>query len=168
MLELRTAEEIEFILNSAEEAGIRIEFVGALPLWEAMPSARHQDAVRNIDRSITSEIAMYTVVNAYVSFPDGSLKRPDISIFGERPKERDTAIKTVPLAVVEVLSPGFETKDLQIGPSFYLSQGVEDIVVFDPRTNTAHHFTRAGTTRQSAPARLELGMGCQLDLPMMD
>ena len=36
--------------------------------------------------------------------------------------------------MVEVVSRGYEAKDLEIGPRFCLSQGVKDVVVFDPYT----------------------------------
>jgi hypothetical protein len=49
-------------------------------------------------------------------YPDGSLKRPDISIFCHEPEEQDDAISLVPEAMIEVVSRGYEAKDLEIGP----------------------------------------------------
>lgn len=62
------------------------------------------------------------------------MKRPDISLFCREPDEQDEAIRLVPEAVIEVVSAGYEAKDLEIGPRFYLTQGVKDIIVFDPHT----------------------------------
>ena len=59
-----------------------------------------------------------------MQFSDGSLKRPDISIFCREPDEQDDAVTLVPEAVIEVVSKGYEAKDLQIAPDFYLSRGV--------------------------------------------
>jgi Uma2 family endonuclease len=113
-------------------------------------------------------LALACLLDVYVLFADGSLKRPDISLFCHRPAERDTAFTSVPKAVIEVLSPGFEAKDLQFGPAFYLSQGVLDVLVFDPLTNTAYHFTSGGVERRSSPTTVHFAMGCRVDLPLMD
>ena len=56
-----------------------------------------------------------------IHFPDGSFKRPDISIFCREPDEEDEAITLVPTAVVEVISVDYEVKDTTIGPQFYLA-----------------------------------------------
>jgi hypothetical protein len=72
----------------AEELGIRLEMVGGLPIWEPHPVWKHQKHVDRIRSSISrieadKDVSNCTCVHAadvYVSFPDGSLKRPDISI----------------------------------------------------------------------------------------
>lgn len=71
-------------------------------------------------------------------------------------------LKVVPEAVVEILSPRGEKKDLQVGPRFYLSQGVKDVVVVDPEGNVAHHFTRNGERRLERPATIRLECGCEM------
>ena len=100
-----------------------------------------------------------------MQFPAG-LKRPDISIFCREPadSEQDAALTMVPEAVIEVVSRGFEAKDLELGPSFYLSQGVKDVVVFDPATLLVLHVTPGGAVRKPAPQTLELSCGCQVDV----
>ena len=65
-------------------------------------------------------------------------------------------------AVVEVVSRGYEAKDLEIGPRFYLSQGVKDVVVFDPYTLLVLHLRRDGASRYVSPVELELEAGCLL------
>jgi Uma2 family endonuclease len=96
----------------------------------------------------------------FLSFPDGSLKRPDIAIFCQEPTEEDEAIKTVLEAVIEIVSKGYEAKDLEIGPHFYLSQGVKDVVVFDPYTLFVLHVRQDGTTRQVSPVAIAFECGC--------
>jgi len=109
----------------AEEFGIRLEIVKGLPIWEPYPVYKHQ---KSIDR-IRATIAPVTlasgndtarpcihVSNVYVSFPDSSLKRPDIAVFCREPEEEEEAITLVPEAVIEVISKGYEAKDLEIGP----------------------------------------------------
>ncbi len=84
---------------------------------------------------IAGDCGCVHALDVYIQFPNG-LKRPDISIFCREPgeAEQDSFLTMVPEAVVEVVSQGYEAKDLEIGPPFYLSQGVKDVIVFDPRT----------------------------------
>lgn len=77
-------------LLRSEELGIKLEIVDGLPIWEASPVMRHQLAVDRIRKSIKRIEAngktcdCFHVADIYVEFPDGSLKRPDISIFVQR------------------------------------------------------------------------------------
>jgi Uma2 family endonuclease len=96
-----------------------------------------------------------------VSFPDGSLKRPDVALFCQEPSEEDEAITLVPEAVIEIVSKGYEAKDLEIGPHFYLSQGVKDVIVFDPYTLLVLHVRRDEVTRQVSPVEVTLECGCK-------
>ena len=83
---------------------------------------------------------MRSLCRFYVQFPDGSLKRPDISIFCRQPEEIEEAVKSVPKAVIEVISKNYEMKDLELAPPVYLANGVKDVVVFNPYTNEVLHF----------------------------
>jgi Uma2 family endonuclease len=149
----------------AEELGIRLEIVRGLPIWEAAPGLRHQRAVDRIRASIRKTVGpgceCVHVADVYVQFPDGSLKRLDVSIFCREPDELDDAITLVPAAVIEVVSKGYEAKDLEIGPGFYLSQGVKDMVVFDPTTLLVLHITPTEAKRHTSPHSIELACGCQ-------
>jgi Uma2 family endonuclease len=155
------------IFLRAEQLGIRLEIVRGLPMWEAAPALRHQRAVDRIRASIKlrpgspSGCQCLHVADVYVRFPDG-LKRPDVSIFCREPDEQEDAITLVPEAVIEVISPNYEAKDLEIGPSFYLSQGVKDVVVFDPKTSVVLHCTATQTRRGLSPMPIDLQCGCQL------
>ncbi len=148
----------------AEELGIRLEIVAGLPIWEAAPALRHQRAVDRIRASIGprpgTNCACVHVADVYVAFPDGSLKRPDISLFCREPTELDEAITLIPEAVIEVVSKGYEAKDLTIAPGFYLSQGVKDVVVFDQTTLAVIHSRRDGTKRLLSEVEIELECGC--------
>lgn len=151
----------------AEELGIRLEIVSGLPIWESFPLYRHQKAVDRIRRTIEklpqsdSDCACIFIDDVYISFPDGSVKRPDIAVFCREPEELDEMITLVPEAVIEVVSKGYEAKDLEIGPRFYLSQGVKDVVVFDPYTLLVLHVRRDGVTRQISPVQINLECGCR-------
>lgn len=154
----------------AEEFGIRLEIVRGLPLWEPYPVYKHQKAIDRIRATIVaaappaeveSACACVHTADVYVSFPDGSLKRPDISIFCREPEEEEEAIKLVPEAVIEVISKGYEAKDLEIGPQFYLSQGVKDVVVFNPYTLVVLHVRRDEVARHISPVEIQLLCGCR-------
>lgn len=154
-------------LLQANELGVRLEIVGGLPIWEAHPIYKHQKAIDRI-RATIQPIALNgevcTCVHAsdvYISFPDGSLKRPDISIFCREPEEEEEAITLIPEAVIEIISKGYEAKDLEIGPHFYLSQGVKDVVVFDPYTLLVLHVRRDGVERKVSPVEIALECGCK-------
>ena len=154
-------------LLQAEELGVRLEIVGGLPMWESSPVYRHQKEVDRIRASIEpipgSDEGCECVhaADVYVAFPDGSLKRPDVSIFCREPDEQEEAVRLVPEAVIEVVSKGFEAKDLDIGPRFYLSQGVKDVVVLNPYTLVVLHVRPDGTDRRVSPVEIELACGCR-------
>ena len=159
------------MLIQASELGVRLEIVNGLPIWEAQPVYRHQRHVERIARGIvkpgTGQPGCDCVhaLDVYIEFPTG-LKRPDISIFCREPSEdeQDTALKMIPEAVIEVVSKGFEAKDLEIGPPFYLSQGVKDVIVFDPVTLLVLHVRRERTTRQVSPVDMVLECGCRVQV----
>ena len=156
------------ILLQASELGIRLEIVNGLHLWEAQPVYRHQKHIERIVQGLAkaddskSECDCIHAVDVYIQFPNG-LKRPDISIFCREPseEEQDSALTMIPEAVIEVVSKGFEAKDLEIGPPFYLSQGVKDVIVFDPLTLLVLHVRKDRTTRQVSPVVIELECGCR-------
>ncbi len=157
-------------LLQANELGIRLEIVAGLPIWEPQPVYRHQKAVDIIRASITSNADNASngehrcecvhAADVYVSFPDGSLKRSDISIFCREPEEQEEAITLIPEAVIEVISKGYEAKDLEIAPQFYLSQGIKDVVVFNPYTLVVLHVRRNQVARHISPVKIDLLCGC--------
>lgn len=150
----------------AEELGIRLEIVRGLAIWEAAPVWKHQRAVDRIRAAIQpgpgTSCACIHAADVYVQFQDGSLKRPDVSVFCREPDEQDDAITLVPEAVIEVVSKGYEAKDLEIAPSFYLSQGVKDVIVFDPTSLLVLHVRRDATTRGVSPKEVQLECGCSV------
>lgn len=160
-------EDLIRLLHGADQVGVRLELVSGLPLWELSPAQRHQSSIDSIRASIKPrkvkgiKCGCFHLSDVYISFPDGSLKRPDISIFCRKPDEQDEAITLVPEAVIEVVSAGYEAKDIEIGPHFYLSQGVKDVVVFDPHTLLVLHVRRDGVTRQISPVTIDLECGCR-------
>ncbi len=116
------------ILLQASELGIRLEIVNGLPIWEAQPVYRHQKHIQRIAQNIIKNNMLDAVchcahaIDVYIQFPNG-LKRPDISIFCQEPseEEQDSALTLIPEAVIEVVSKGYEAKDLEIAPPPFLS-----------------------------------------------
>ncbi len=154
-------------LLTAEQLGVRLEIVGGLPIWEAQPLYRHQKAVDRIRASIRPRdgdagCGCVHVADVYVSFADGSLKRPDIGVFCREPDEQDEPIRLVPEAVIEVVSKGYEYKDLELAPPFYLVQGVKDVLVFNPQTLLVLHVRRDGVERMVSPVTVALECGCEV------
>lgn len=153
-------------LLHANELGIRLEIVAGLPIWESSPLVKHQRAIDRIRASITPPVkpeacGCVHLADVYISFPDGSFKRPDIALYCEEPEDNDEPIKLIPEAVIEVISKGYEAKDLEIAPRFYLSQGVKDVIVFDPYTLLVLHVRKDRTQRLVSPAQIQLDCGCQ-------
>jgi Uma2 family endonuclease len=153
-------------LLNAEDLGIKLEIAGKLAIWEASPVYRHQKEVDRIRDSIKkaesgeSICACIDVADVYVQFPDGSLKRPDVSIFCREPEEQEEAIKQVPEAVIEVISKKYEAKDLEISPPIYLANGVKDVIVFNPYTNEVFHFRNGEKREITSPVHIEFECGC--------
>jgi Uma2 family endonuclease len=160
----------DVLLLAADELGIKLELQGDLPLWEPSPGLRHQEAVDIIRASITPHTVAGTenhcacrhYADLYVCFPDGSFKRPDISIFCRRPDEEVGAVTLVPEAVIEVLSPRGELKDLELGPPFYLMHGIKDVIVLDPETSVVVHRRVDATTLHQSPVTIDLACGCRV------
>lgn len=150
----------------AEELGIRLEVVSGLPIWEAHPVWKHQKAIDRIRATISrrdgTTCSCVHASDVYVQFRDGSLRRPDVAIFCREPDEAEDAISLVPEAVIEVVSKGYEAKDLEIGPPFYLAQGVKDVIVFDPTSLLVLHARREKTVRLTSPQPLVLECGCEV------
>ncbi len=156
-------------LLQANELGIRLEIVNGLPIWEAQPVYRHQKQIDRIVHSLRSnsdpqsDCGCIYAIAVYIQFASG-LKRPDISIFCREPPEeqQDSVLTLIPDAVIEVVSKGYEAKDLEIGPPFYLSQGVNEVIVFDPATLLVLHVRQNGATRQVSPVEILLECGCRV------
>ncbi len=156
-------------LLNAEDLGVRLEIAGNLPIWEASPLYKHQkevDRIRDSIRKIETKENSCDCIDAadiYVSFPDGSLKRPDISIFCREPDEdeQEEAIKQVPEAVIEVISKNYEAKDLEISPPIYLANGVKDVLVLNPYTQEVFHFRNGEKREMISPVEIELECGCR-------
>jgi hypothetical protein len=163
----QTLPDVWQLLLAADAIGVRLEVTAGVPTWEASPVRRHQQAIDRIRATITpppgeGACACVHLADVYIHFPDGSYKRPDISIFCREPDEEDEAITLVPTAVVEVISAGYEVKDITIGPQFYLAQGVADVIVLDPRSMAVTHYRTSGVQRGVSPLPIVTVTGCSL------
>src|SRR5689334_15038457 len=101
------ARQLDWLIQSGL---IRLEITNGIPTWEMSPAATHQKRLREIARSLTpddaSRCACYDLQDTYIRFRDGSIKRPDLSIFCEEPPDTTESLKVVPNAVIEIVSEG--------------------------------------------------------------
>lgn len=162
-------------LDRLIDAGaIRLEITGGIPTWEVSPSLRHQAAIYRIQTSIKplpdqdGECACAHYSDVQFRFKDGSMKRPDIAIFCVTPTMTDEAVTIIPQAVIEIISPGYEFKDLTLNPQFYLAQGVDDVVVVDPRSGVVTHHRTTGVAIHQAPVTINLQCGCECTVPKVE
>ncbi len=153
------------------EGNVKLEITGGIPTWEAFPGSRHQrqvDRIRATIRPLAESdrgCGCAHLADVHLRFPDGSIKRPDISIFCEEPPDQDEALTMLPEAVIEIVSPGYEYKDVVLNPPFYLGQGVGDVVIVDPRSGSVTHHRADGVSQYSAPVTLSLQCGCECSIP---
>ncbi|MBI5652961.1 MAG: Uma2 family endonuclease [Chloroflexi bacterium] len=166
-----TPKELEAMIERADQIGVRLEIIGGAMVWETFPAMKHQVAIDRIRASIKPDpsapdrqCGCFHLADVLIRFPDGSLKRPDVSIFCQYPVEEDVAITLVPEAVIEIISKGSEAKDIEFSPYFYLAQGVKDVVIFDPFTLFVLHARRDGRKHFTAPVTIQFECGCQCDV----
>jgi len=162
--------KIEDIIVQTDTSGapVRLEFVRGHPRWELSPAIHHQRVVDRVratiqpDRTSASPCGCFHYADVLIKIGD-SFKRPDIAIFCDDPPDQETALEILPVAVIEVISEGYEEKDLgEDGAPFYVEQGVWDVIVLDPRSREVHRF-RPGQPKAllKSPVELELQCGCR-------
>jgi Uma2 family endonuclease len=160
--------------TDASKAPVRLEYVRGRTKWEASPASRHQKALQRIERSLrpipghAGGCGCFALADTLIRFgdPDRSIKRPDLAIFCAEPPDTDEALEMVPAAVVEVLSLGYEDKDLgPDGAPFYLAYGVQDVLIVDPRSGAVYHDTPGQERRTlAAPVPIDLICGCRVTI----
>lgn len=169
-----TTDTLDLILQTdASGAPVRLEYVRGRMKWEASPASRHQKTVDRIRISLTpiagvgDDCGCFSLADTLIRFPDSdsSLKRPDIAIFCDEPPDSDEALNILPAAVIEILSLGYEEKDLgNDGAPFYLTCGVRDVLVVDPRHGRVLHYQSGllPLAILATPATVALECGCQV------
>ena len=156
----------EYLFAEANEIGIKLEIVNGLATWEASPVLLHQSAVVRILKSIQTTgnqpegCGCFPYPDVDLLFPEGSRKRPDISIFCTQPTEWNTLITQKPDAVIEIISKDYEAKDREIGVPFYISQNIRDIVLLDPYTGEVLHYVDGVKHELKSPAAVVMQCGC--------
>jgi Uma2 family endonuclease len=168
-----TSIEDVILQTDASGAPVRLEYVRGHMKWEASPASRHQKAAKAIEASLRpfpgqgDGCACFSLQDTLIRFPDPdqSLKRPDIAIFCAEPPDSDEALDMLPAAVVEIISLGYEDKDLgDDGAPFYLACGVADVLVVDPRSGRVLHYRTGEHTPRAlrAPVAVDLQCGCSI------
>jgi len=142
-------------------------------LWEASPSPLHQMLIDDIRATIRPQVSntlppcgCHHIADTYIRLPDTSLVRPDVAIFCVPPPRQRQALRLVPAAIIEVVSPHYEAKDTEDLPPVYLANGVKDVVVVDPEQERVLHFTESGQTLHTSPVTLDLDCGCRVTIAL--
>ncbi|MEM8532872.1 MAG: Uma2 family endonuclease [Chloroflexota bacterium] len=152
---------------------IKLEITGGTRTWRLLPSPRHQKLIDRVRATIepipdsdrSYGCGYYHLADVQLKFPDGSFKRPDIAIFCTEPPDIDESWEQVPEAVIEVISPNYEEKDLSINPPWYLAQGVRDVLIVDPRTEQITHWRHAtAVITHTMPYDVDLLCGCRVTI----
>jgi Uma2 family endonuclease len=167
--------EQSILQTDASGAPVRLEYVRGRTKWEASPDSPHQKAVQRIERAIARHggpngggCGCFTLIDVLIRFndPDRSLTRPDIAVFCEEPPDGDQALESVPAAVIEVLSVGYEEKALgDVGAPFYIAAGVADVLVIHPcGGQVLHNRAEPPPPTSQAPVTLDLSCGCRVGL----
>lgn len=150
-----------------DASGFKLEMTNGIPTWEAFPVYRHQQKTLDIQISLlnnakqSSGCACVHVADLTIQFPDGSVKRPDISIFCHEPLEQEKACTDIPEVVIEIISKGYEKKDTEISLPFYLSCNIPDVVLYDPETNRVSHYHDGHFDEHDSPVELTFHCGCR-------
>jgi hypothetical protein len=163
-----TEQELDILIR---DRAIRLLVLGSgKRIWEASPSPLHQmiiDEIRAAIRpnSLTEgdirQCGCHHLSDVYIRLPDSSLVRPDIAIFCSPIPRQRQALTVVPPAVIEVISPNYETKDLEDLPPTYLANGILDVVVVDPDQRKVIHFRATETTNHQMPVTIDFQCGCR-------
>ena len=160
------AAELDRLTRQASSQ-IKLEITGGVHTWRLLPSLRHQKLIDRIRASIAplaqdgAGCGCFHLSDPSLLFPDGSFKRPDIAIFCTEPPDIDEAWEQIPVAVIEIVSPGYEEKDLSINPPWYLSMGVRDVLVVEPRLGEIRHFRHGASVADlRMPTTVDLLCGC--------
>ena len=101
-----------------EELGLRFELTDSGLTLKAMPGVEHQRSIYQIQRSMDTVQAYgrpcgcQYVADVDLVFPDGTVKRPDVSVSCKRPGQLEGFVHGVP----EAVSPKYEGKDIVCGP----------------------------------------------------
>ena len=150
----------------ADDSGIKLGLVSGIPIWEAFPFFQHQEKTLDIQISLRDQArrsdasACISVADPTIRFPDGSIKRPDISVFCSRPVERKTVCTQIPEAVIEILNKGYEKKDNEVSLPFYLSWHIPYIALFNPESNRVSHYHDGQVDEYDSQVELTFACGC--------
>ena len=143
----------DYLMAAADEIGIKLEMMNGLTVWSSSGTVLHQSAIDRIMKSMyyagqhNTGHGCFFYYDIMVQFPDGSLTRPDISVFSKEPVEQTFAVTMLPDAVIEIISKDYEAKGREIGVPFYISQNIRDIVLLDPYTGEVLHYVDGVKTR---------------------
>lgn len=151
---------------------MKLEITNGVSTWRLLPTVREQKIIDRVratlepipDGDKSYGCRCYHLADVQLKFPDGSFKRPDIAIFCVDPPDIESW-EQIPEAVIEVISPNYEEKDLSINPPWYLAQGVRDVLIVDPRAEQITHWRHAAAVSiHTMPYDVDLPCGCRVTI----
>jgi hypothetical protein len=153
-------------IYTTETTNIRLEFIKGIPIWEASLVFKHQYELDRIQKSLKLLEPQVSTRATWFKFSDNSLKLPDLAILCAEPplESQDAPLEIIPAAVVEIISQNYEYKDLVLAPPFYLENGVQDILIFNPADNSVLHYRPdlEQPNTYTSPITLTLECGCEI------
>jgi Uma2 family endonuclease len=137
-------------------------------LWEPTPDLHHQTAIHRIIQSIRPTSAhgaeVECCVDRLILTKDGSILRPDIALFTTQQCHHPDPLRTLPFAVIEILSPETERNILEIAAPAYQKLGITETLAVSLRTDTLHLWTPGTTGTFQTPITIQLSNGIQITI----
>jgi Uma2 family endonuclease len=121
--------DVEYVNGVLVERGMPTPAHAAL---QVMVSAYLLNHAETFGYGVLTECRVEIVRNSRYRIPD--------VLLCTRPVPRTKALETVPLAVVEILSPDDRTTDQLVRFREYRSRGVREILILDPENLTAARY----------------------------
>ena len=124
-------------------ATARAEWVDGEVVMNPSPSYKHQQAARRVANLLEQSLRELTVVEAVTVVMGARERIPDVTVITSPPE--GAHVTELPLAVVEVLSPGNRNEDTVVKSPEYLTAGVSQYWLVDPIGRVVEVFENAGT-----------------------
>jgi Uma2 family endonuclease len=127
--------------------GLHVELIDGELLKMAEPVVRHQEIARDLVLLLAERVGRRRVLFGPVAFAidEHNVLVPDVLVLSESeiPAAGARDVRRA-LIVAEILSPSTAARDRAVKVAKYLAQGVEEVWLLDPRTETVEVHAAAG------------------------
>lgn len=137
----------EEYMDLHDHSDARFEYLDGIVYAMAAPNHTHQHILMNIfgvlynyfmDKKCKPYVAPYDVFFEKSKTKD--VIQPDLFVMCDEENVRDERYYGVPTLIVEILSPSTRNNDLVRKLNLYLTCGVKEYVVVDPKNKKLHHW----------------------------